>query len=161
MKWLLLLILTLSGPVIFAQRMASTRPGFFAQPGSKPVFSMQVQSAGQAIRFGSIDDFRSSKAIPAYYRIHVESSLPWVIMASIPAQNNDDPAGGRAANTPLKLRYSQNGHTVVLSAVPQVILQSTNSMPENDYTLDLIIDPPFDAPGDYMTGNINFELSPQ
>jgi hypothetical protein len=50
---------------------------------------------------------------------------------------------------------------VRLSSTPQVILQSSNTLPENDYVIDLIADPPFNVPSGNYVFMVSFQIALQ
>ena len=127
--------------------------------------SISVYTTGQPITFLNIEDYAGSKTLPGYFRINIKAppNPPWVLTASIAEQYSFSNPGSMPDNfvSLVSLRSENTGQIVRLSSTPQVILRSSNNLPENDYTVDLIIDPPFNMQAGNLLEVVNFQLAIQ
>jgi len=133
----------------------------FENPGQT---SMEIYSSDQIITFRTGEDFAGSKSIPNYYRIHVRYPHgPWMVTAKIVDQYSENGYVPMPEDyvSLVSLRDQSTGNVIRLSNVPQTIILCNNSLPENDYFVDLIVDPPFDMPTSTHRGIVSFQLTNQ
>jgi hypothetical protein len=126
--------------------------------------SLEVLISGEPVVFSTAADYGGSKTFPGYYRLHVKAPpMPWVITATVKDMYTtvtQDLATGDMAHL-VSLRCESCGYSVRLSSTPQVILQSSNTLPENDYVIDLIADPPFNVPSGNYVFMVSFQIALQ
>jgi hypothetical protein len=120
-------------------------------------------SSSQTISFAGPADYVASKVVPAYFQLVVKAPAePWVITATINSMNS---GSGFTTNsgefTSLVSLRNNMGQMVRLSQMPTIILQGGNNTSEQYYTIDLVIDPPFNMPAGNFLGMINFQLELQ
>ena len=136
------------------------RPSF-----SQPMpTEMEIQASDQIITFATAEDFAGAKSIPGYYRIHVKSPQgPWMVTARLVDQYSETGilAMPEEFVSLVSLREQSTGHTVRLSSTPQTIIFGGNGLPEQDFFIDLIVDPPFNLPTSKHTGIVSFQLTNQ
>ena len=126
--------------------------------------AMEIEASEQLITFRTAEDFSGSKSIPGYYRIHITSPQgPWMVTVRLVDQFSESgyvpmPEGYVSL---VSLRDQSSGQTVRLSNTPQTLIFGTNGLPEADYFVDLIVDPPFDLPTSTHKGIVSFQLTNQ
>ncbi len=161
MRNLLILFALLAGCHIGRAQSRIQKPNAYPEHEQHIPLSMDIFNSGETIHFTIAADYQSSKTIPAYFQISVHGNQPWILTASTNTPLINAPGEPASGNVGIKLRNSYSGQPISLSGTPQVILRGENSFPENNFLLDLIIDPPFNSAQGNINGLINFELSAQ
>jgi hypothetical protein len=131
---------------------------------SIPLFQeLNVELLNQApVEFKNPDDYNSGKIIHKFYRATIKSNVPWELSVAPANANFTSNTGKGAKFMPadiLSLKNSTDNKFIKLSTVPVSIIQSSNNLLVNVYTIDLKVDPSWNYPGDIYSIDLLFSLS--
>ena len=121
--------------------------------------SLNVRTNEQSIKFERSSDYSARKILPAYFQLTVKAPQPaqWVITASLSDVYSASNVPSNKLENLVQLR-TPGGQTFILTNRPQIILQSNSNIKVDEFSLDLLIDPPFNMSEGVMPGMVNFRL---
>jgi len=166
MKHYLFWLLTLFGSSSCFAQIQTEGVGnlMIAELGDQQALSLDLTCSGEPFVFSDGMDYSDSKVLPGYFRLRVKApALPWIVTATVDELYLGSETGATTEDFArlVSLRSAAMGYSVRLSGSPQIILQSTNTLSENEFTIDMIIDPPFNFPSGSYLFMVNFQLQLQ
>lgn len=116
------------------------------------------------LEFDDLEEFAKGKVYHSCINLSVRSNSPWVVTVKSGNNNFLPLSSGNASNVPasiLALKPSNRAEFVPVTNVPVPLLYSENDNVENQYTLDLQMNTPWNAEGGQYGLNFVFSISPQ
>lgn len=112
----------------------------------------------------SFENIIGGKLYSGYVKLNVKCNRPWIV--SVVANNSTfyTSTSSGIQTVPvnvIKLKRTGTDKFINLSSLPQVILQNENNLIQNNYSLDLKVQPEFGYSGGRYNFDMTFTLTPQ
>ncbi len=111
-----------------------------------------------------IEDYENGKVAYDIASLNVKSSRPWIVNIMTEGQYASPSSVTSSRTIPVSmfsLKESSSDQFVVVGTSAQPLIRSNNSSLENNYTLDMLVKPPFGHQSGVYTTNIIFTLTQQ
>ncbi len=148
-------------PVILNLNMQNKISGIITIPALQSL-NVITQNSG-ALNFLNQDDFYNGKEITAFYKLNVNSNIPWIITAKTQTNdfNNLTVNGSNIPSVIMSIKNTTDNNYIPLSSTEKNIIISSNNKIVSDYQIDLKLNPSWNYGGGLYDINIVFTLTPQ